>query len=107
MGARGECYPHKYPPLISEWLFDQAQDVMADHHKAPVHYAGHPILFRGLITCEHFGCTATGDIKKKIYIYDSCNNSKQTCKKIWIREEQLLAPLLQYFDKIRLSDEQI
>lgn len=69
MRVKGEFYPHKYPPLISEWLFDQAQDVMAGHHKAPVHYAGHPILFRGLITCEHCGCTVTGDIKKKKYIY--------------------------------------
>lgn len=107
MRVKGEFYPHKYPPLISERLFDQAKDVMAGHHKAPVHYAGHPILFRGLITCEHCGCTATGDIKKKKYIYYSCNNSKRTCKKIWTREEQLLAPLLEYFDKIRLTDAQI
>lgn len=107
MRLKGEFYPHKYPPLIPERLFGQAQDVMAGHHKAPVHYAGHPILFRGLITCEHCGCTATGDIKKKKYIYYSCNNSKRTCKKIWTREEQLLAPLLEYFDKIRLTDAQI
>jgi site-specific DNA recombinase len=107
MRVKGEFYPHKYPPLILEWLFDQAQDVMDGHHKTPVHYAGHPILFRGLITCEHCGCTATGDIKKKKYIYYSCNNSKRTCKKIWTREEQLLAPLLEYFDKIRLTDAQI
>ncbi len=104
MRVKGEFYPHKYPPLISEGLFDQVQDIMAGHNKAPVQYAGHPILLRGLITCEHCGCTVTGDIKKQKYIYYSCNNSKQTCKKIWVREEQLLAPLMEYFDKIQLPE---
>lgn len=104
MRVKGELYPHRYPPLISEDLFDQVQDAMAGHNKAPVHYAGHPILFRGLITCEHCGCTVTGDIKKKKYIYYSCNNSKRTCQKIWVREEQLLAPLMEYLDKIQLPD---
>lgn len=42
-----------------------------------------------------FEMYATGDIKKKKYIYYSCNNSKRTCKKIWTREEHLLAPFLQ------------
>jgi site-specific DNA recombinase len=107
MRVKGEFYPHKYPPLISEWLFDQAQDVMAGHHKAPVHYAGLPILLRGLITCEYCGCMVTGDIKKKKYTYYSCNNSKQICKKLWIKEAHLLAPLMEYFDKIRLTDAQI
>lgn len=81
MKVKGELYPHKYPSLISESLFDQVQDVMAGHNKTPFKYAGNPILFRGLITCEHCGCTVTGDIKKKKYIYYSCNNSKKICKK--------------------------
>ena len=104
MRVKGELYPHKYPPLISENLYDQVQDIMAGHNKAPVQYAGHPILLRGLITCEHCGCTVTGDIKKKKYVYYSCNNSKRTCQKIWVREEALLAPLMEYLDKIQLPD---
>jgi site-specific DNA recombinase len=104
MQVKGELYPHKYQPLISEALFDQVQDIMAGHNKAPVHYAGHPILFRGLITCEHCGCTVTGDIKKQKYVYYSCNNSKKMCQKIWVREELLLEPLMEYFDRIQLPD---
>ena len=104
MRVKGEFYPHKYPPLISEHLFDRVQGIMEGHNKAPVHYAGHPILFRGLITCENCGCTVTGDIKKQKYIYYSCNNSKRVCQKVWVREEKLLEPLLEYFDKIQLPD---
>ncbi|MBS4166666.1 MULTISPECIES: hypothetical protein [unclassified Neochlamydia] len=87
MRIKGELYPHRYPLLISEGLLGQVQDIMAGHNKAPIHYAGHPILFRELITCEPSGCAATGDIKKQKYIYYSCNNSKRTCQKIWVREE--------------------
>jgi hypothetical protein len=57
-----------------------------------------------LISCEHCGCTVTGDIKKKKYIYYSCNNSKRICQKIWVREEKLLSCLIEYFDKIQLPD---
>ncbi len=104
MKVKGELYPHKYPPLISESLFDQVQDVMAGHNKTPFKYAGNPILFRGLISCENCGCTVTGDIKKKKYIYYSCNNSKKICQKTWVREEKLLEPLVEYLDRIQLPD---
>lgn len=104
MRVKGELYAHKYEPLIQEHLFDRVQDVMEGHNKAPVHYAGHPILFRGLITCENCGCTVTGDIKKQKYIYYSCNNSKRICEKVWVREEKILEPLLEYLDKIQLPD---
>ncbi|WP_158623015.1 hypothetical protein [Neochlamydia sp. S13] len=52
---------------------------------------------------EHCSCTATRDIKKQKYIYYSCNNSKRTCQKIWVREEQLLAPLMEYLDQIQAT----
>jgi hypothetical protein len=40
---------------------------MAGRNKALVRYAGRPILFRGLMTCEHCGCSVTGEKKKYIY----------------------------------------
>lgn len=107
MRIKGEYYKHKYPPLISQWLFDRAQQIMAGHNKTPVQYAGKPLLLRGLITCARCGCMVTGDIKKAKYIYYSCGNSKGLCGKIWIREEKLLDALLQYFEGIKLADDQI
>jgi site-specific DNA recombinase len=107
MRMNEELYPHKYPPIISEELFDKVQDIIGGHHKSPIHYAGKELLFRGLIKCERCGCTVTGDIKKQKYVYYSCNNAKGVCNKVWVKEETLVAELLTYFDKIQLSDEQI
>ena len=107
MRIKGEFYPHKYPSLISRELFNNVQDVMAGHHKAPVQYAGKPILLRGLLTCARCGCTVSGDIKKQKYVYYACSNSKGICTKIWIREEKILAILLAQFERIKLSDVQI
>ena len=107
MRIKGEFHPHKYPPLILERLFNKVQDVMAGHHKAPVQYAGKPILLRGLLTCARCGCTVSGDIKKQKYVYYACSNSKGICTKIWIREEKILAVLLAHFERIKLSDAQI
>lgn len=107
MRMKGELYQHKYPPIISEELFDKVQEVINGHHKAPVHYAGKALLFRGLIKCEQCGCTVSGDIKKQKYVYYSCNNAKGMCTKKWVKEEKLLVQVLKYFDKIRLTNEQI
>src|ERR1700730_13279133 len=49
----------------------------------------------------------TGDIKKNKYIYYSCTSGKGTCKKEWVREEELLSPMLEYLDKIKVSDDLI
>lgn len=49
MRVKGEFYPHKYPPLVSEWLFDKVQEIMSGHNKTPFKYAGKPILFLSLI----------------------------------------------------------
>jgi|SaaInlLV_10m_DNA_2_1039722.scaffolds.fasta_scaffold10085_2 site-specific DNA recombinase len=105
MRVKNELYPHKYIPLISEWLFNKVQGVLQSRNKSPVQYAGKKILFRGLITCNNCGCLVSGDIKKKKYTYYSCNNSKRICKKRWVREEKLLAVVLGYFEKIQLSND--
>ena len=80
---------------------------MAGHHKAPVQYAGKPILLRGLLHCARCGCMVSGDIKKQKYVYYACSNSKRNCTRIWVREEKILAILLKNFDNIKLTDEQI
>ena len=107
MRIKGQLYPHKYPTLISNSMFNLVQNIITGHHKSPVQYAGKPILFRGLIKCEKCGGTISGDIKKKRYVYYSCHNSRGMCAKKWVKEEKLLEVLLDRFDDINLSDEQI
>lgn len=107
MCIKKQLYPHKYPPLITASLFNTVQRVIANHNKAPVQYAGKPILLRGLINCAGCGGTVSGDIKKHKYVYYSCHNSKRICIKKWVKEEYLLKELLSHFDIICLTDDQI
>lgn len=107
MLVNGQLYPHKYPPLISEQLFNRVQTIISNHHKAPVQYAGKPILLRGLISCMNCGSTVSGDIKKQKYVYYACHNSKRICIKKWIKEEALLDTLLSHLDDLQLTNEQI
>lgn len=107
MSIKGQLHPHKYPTLISEQIFNRVQTIIANHHKAPVQYAGKPILLRGLIICKNCGGSVSGDIKKQKYVYYSCHNSKRVCTKKWVKEETLLDTLFGYFDDMQLTDEQI
>lgn len=107
MRIKGQLFPHKYPTLISESMFNLVQNIITGRHKSPVQYAGKPILLRGLIKCKKCGSTVSGDIKKHKYVYYSCHNSRQICAKKWVKEEKLLEILLSCFDDIKLSDEQI
>jgi len=107
MRVQGELIRHQYPALIPEWLFHKVQAIIKNHHKAPVQYAGKPLLFRGFIRCGRCAGAVSGDVKKEKYVYYSCHDAKRICIKKWIKEEVLLATILPYFDSIQLTDEQI
>lgn len=108
MRVKGKLYPHKYPPLISESLFNQCQKIKHKANPADTRHGGKvPLLLRGLMTCSDCGCRITGDVKKGKYTYYSCTNGKGVCKKEWVREEELVAPMLDYLERIQLSDDLI
>lgn len=108
MKIKGNLYPHKYPPLISKELFDKCQEVMAGYHKKPFKYASKPFIMRGMIKCAECGCTITPEMHKGKFVYYSCTNYKRVHqKKIYIREEDLLAPIYETLKNIQLSDEKI
>ena len=98
---------HRYESIISASLFHQVQSISASFHKKPFKALSEPYVFRGLITCSHCGCLVSPEIKKKQYVYYSCTNAKGNCKRIYVREEPLVAALSAYFDQIALSQGQI
>lgn len=107
MRIKGELYPHRYQPLISKELFDKCQTVMKGYHKKPFKYAGKLFVLRGMIKCADCGCTITPETHKG-HIYYSCTNYRGFHKnRIYIREEELLAPVYEILKNIRLSDEKI
>ena len=98
---------HKYEWLTTPVIFQQVQAVIEGYQSKPHKTKAKPFILKGMITCANCGCVVTPEIKKKRYIYYSCTNGKKTCERVYVREEKLLNPLLEYFDRIALSDEQI
>jgi site-specific DNA recombinase len=98
---------HSYEPLVSRALFQQVQDVINGYHKKPHKMAIKPFILKGLITCANCGCVVTPEIHKKRYVYYSCTNAKKICKRVYVKEEVLVATLSEYLDQIALNQDQI
>ena len=107
MRIKGKLHPHKYQPLISKALFDEAEKVRISYHKKPFKYASKPFIFRGMIKCADCGCTITPETTKG-HIYYSCTNYHRFHKKrIYVREQELLKPIYGILKNIQLSDDKI
>lgn len=104
---KGKTYPHIYPPLIDKLLFDKCTEVRGRHNTSPSKDTKRPYVLRGLIKCAKCGCAITPEIKKKKYIYYSCTNYKKICKRKWIQEKELLKPIKEVLDNIKLTQERI
>ena len=107
MRIKGKLHPHKYQPLISKALFDEAEKVRISYHKKPFKYASKPFIFRGMIKCADCGCTITPETTKG-HIYYSCTNYHRFHKKrIYVKEQELLKPVYEILKNIQLSDDKI
>jgi len=98
---------HHYKCLTNPQTFHRVQEIIDGYQSKPHKTKVKPFVLKGMITCAHCGCVITPEIKKKRYIYYSCTNGKGGCKRTYVREEHLLKPLMEYFDCISLSEEQI
>ena len=102
----GRTNHHKYTPLISEELFEKCQSVREGWNKKPFQHQAIPFIFRGLIKCEKCGCTITPEKKKDgKYIYYSCTNFRQSCKREYVKEETLLKPVYEALKAIQVPNE--
>lgn len=108
MVVKGKEYPHKYQPLISYNLFLKAQEVRKSWKKKPFQFAAKPFIFRGLIKCSTCGCMITPEFKKGKYILYSCTNYKRTHqKRIYVSEKDLLEPVYNVLQSLKLPQNQI
>ena len=105
MHVKGKNFPHVYEPLITKELYDNCQKVRLGWHKKPFAYGEKDHVFRGLITCAVTGKTVTTDTKLKIYQngrtaeyrYLMTWNPQDPSKKLWLREEPIMAQIEQVF----------
>ncbi len=104
MIVKGKSYPHRYPTIISQTLFEQVQQVKASYNKKPFKFAGKPYVYRGLIRCAHCGLAITPE-KHKGNIYYHCTqyNGKHGAK--WLREEAITEQLGKVFKNIQMPED--
>ena len=106
----GALYPHVYPPIISQPLFNECQCVLKGKNRKKYAYYGQDHIFRGLIVCGITGRTIPTDIKRKTYKkgdqgewkYLIATNPEDTTKKVWIREEEVVAEVEAVFAKMQI-----
>ncbi len=100
----GKEYPHRYPPLITESLFEQVQQVKINFDKKPIKYAGKPYIYRGLIRCAHCGLAITPE-KHKGHVYYHCTQYNGKHDAQWVREEEITRQLSTVFKNLQLPPE--
>ncbi len=96
--VNGVTYEGKHEPIIDVDLFNSVQKIF-NQSKARTHDI--EFNYTGLIRCGHCGCQLTAELKKGRYIYYHCTGKRGgTCKKDWIREEELDEVFLDLIKKL-------
>ncbi len=99
-------YPHRYPRIIPQELFERCQGVFRGRHKATSKPLSEDFIFKGLLHCKNCGCLMTPEKKKGRFIYYSCTNAKGNCKRVYVPEKDLLKPVLDVFEAFtRIPDD--
>jgi site-specific DNA recombinase len=104
MLIKGKEYPHRYPPIITQELFKQVQEVKTSFKKKHFKYAGKPYIYRGLLRCAHCGMAITPE-KHKGHVYYHCTQYKGKHGAKWIREEAITEQLGTVFKNLQMPEE--
>lgn len=87
-------YQHVHPVLISKNLFDECQQVMADRRRSKPKRTEKPFVLKGLLKCEHCGCSYSPEIKKGKYVYMRPTKSQGECSYCHhLNEEKILSQI--------------
>jgi len=97
-------YPHKYPPIISQALFEKTKQIKAGFKKKPFKYKGKPYIYRGLLRCAHCGLSITPE-KHKGYVYYHCTQWNGHHGAKWLREEKITEQLGKVFKDMQMPKE--
>ncbi|OGZ67626.1 MAG: hypothetical protein A3D35_02565 [Candidatus Staskawiczbacteria bacterium RIFCSPHIGHO2_02_FULL_34_9] len=107
----GNWYDGKHEPLITQELFNRAQEQLKRDHI--VRSEIKEFAFTKMITCGHCQSGITADEKyKKLkdgttvrYLYYGCTRSRNhKCKGGYIREEELIDQLIKIMDKMDINE---
>ena len=104
----------KVPPIISEEVFNKAQELMNNRKiKAGAYSAKRVYLLRGKVVCGHCGCNMTGNAKYNskgtLTVTYSCENRRKdkTCPNLNIRRDKLDSLVVDKIAEYIFKDENI
>ena len=104
MLMKGKKYPHRYPPIVPQTVFDDVQKVKKRIKKEHPKYAGLPYIYRGLLRCAHCGLTITPE-KHKGLVYYHCTQHNGHHGAKWLREEEITRQIGEVFKNMKLPEE--
>lgn len=107
----GNWYAGNHPPIITKELYDKTQEQLK-RSEITIPYGSKEFAFTKLIACGFCGASITADEKfRKLkdggvnrHVYYGCSKRwERNCKCGYIKEDELLAQLLDIIDKTRLD----
>ena len=102
MTINGKTYPHNYPPIISQALFQEVQEIRKKHGKSVQRYKGkEDVLYRGLLRCGDCGLAITHE-RQKGHVYYHCTQAKGKHGATWFREEKITEELANVFLSLQM-----
>lgn len=106
MERDGKIYEGKHTPLISQKLFDTAQDVASNRSRPRPQRLFFPL--RGFLSCESCGCAFTASLKKGHHYY-YCTNGRKKCTehKSYLRENYLYEEVAKKLESLAFDEEEI
>lgn len=98
----GEEYQGKHEPIVSEDLWNKAQDILTRENSGGK-YRKHFYYLRGLIKCADCGYSVTA-ARQKGNVYYNCTHYKPCNNRKYVREEILEEQLLDGLDKTKIEN---
>src|SRR3989344_4930981 len=102
-------YKGTHEPLITKELFEEVRAMLAVAPK--IRYGSKEFAFTKMLRCGNCGNGISAEQKYKQlrdgtvrkYVYYHCSRFDQTCKQPYVREDELLAQLLDLIDQVDLD----
>jgi site-specific DNA recombinase len=98
-------YKHVHPILISKELFDECQQVRTGRRKTKFKRTEKPFVLKGLLKCQHCGCSYSPEIKKGKYVYMRPTKSQGDCSYCYhLSEKKILSQIEDVLKGMRVPD---
>ncbi len=105
MKYNGLLYKHVHPVLISKDLFDECEQVRKGRRRTRFKRTEKPFVLKGLLKCQHCGCSYSPEIKKGKYVYMRPTKSQGDCSYCYhLSEKKILSQIEEVLKGIKVSD---